>query len=414
MFLKSAVSTENKRVCQHRQRVRPYIALVLSTMMWLMCCARNVSAATLDFDLQPSADNYTFTIDSDRLFAIDDAINKEVYQNSICFNNETNSPVNLKLVNVREVSNDTWLYRNSHIRIYDGKGVYYDGKLEGATLEVDMPEEQSDEIHFDYHYSDPNARVPDNVAMGRSMECRFTFQVTQKDDLSSGWADTGDMARIIWIIAACAIVCFAIWRFTEKKRKQKKIEEETKNMDTENQTNSGAGEKETPTTPETQTDQAAETAKAASGSSSDAASGAESRKKTKHTVGGVILDVVIIFLLVVTVGTIFIRMRFDPHYVETGSMRPAYEIGALVLVDDEAYDNSDPQVGDVAVYRTGSREVMHRIKKITSDGRYIFQGDNNNTDDFTPIDKSEIVGKAVWHTNLAAPVIRKIKHLENV
>ena len=72
-------------------------------------------------------------------------------------------------------------------------------------------------------------------------------------------------------------------------------------------------------------------------------------------------------------------------------MRPEYEIGSIVLVDDTAYDSADPKVGDVAVYQTGNRQVLHRIVDIDENGDYIFEGFN-------------------W----IAPLVRKIRHLSDI
>lgn len=111
---------------------------------------------------------------------------------------------------------------------------------------------------------------------------------------------------------------------------------------------------------------------------------------------------------------IYSRFRYDTRYIQTGSMLPEYQIGALVWVDDHAYDEASPEIGDVAIYSTGSREVMHRIVGVYADGTYVFKGDNNDSSDFSPVDESAIEGKAVFHLNFLAPLIRRIHHLSSV
>lgn len=124
--------------------------------------------------------------------------------------------------------------------------------------------------------------------------------------------------------------------------------------------------------------------------------------------------IVTIIICTICAMLVFVRFRYDARYVETGSMRPEYDIGAIVLVDDKAYDDADPKVGDVAVYQSGNRQVMHRIVDIDENGDYIFEGDNNQSADFAPVERQQIVGKAVAHFNFVAPLVRKIRHLSNI
>lgn len=107
---------------------------------------------------------------------------------------------------------------------------------------------------------------------------------------------------------------------------------------------------------------------------------------------------------------LFIAFRFDLRYVETGSMLPDIKIGAICLVDPDAYENAAPQVGDVAIYSTPTRDVIHRIVRVSDEG-YIFKGDNNNSEDYSPVPAEAIGGKVVGVINIVAPLMRIIKHL---
>ena len=107
---------------------------------------------------------------------------------------------------------------------------------------------------------------------------------------------------------------------------------------------------------------------------------------------------------------LFIAFRFDLRYVETGSMLPDIKIGAVCLVDPDAYENTAPQVGDVAIYSTPTRDVIHRIVRVSDEG-YIFKGDNNNSEDYSPVPAEAIGGKVVGVINIVAPLMRTIKHL---
>lgn len=136
----------------------------------------------------------------------------------------------------------------------------------------------------------------------------------------------------------------------------------------------------------------------------------EAKRSSKDIAGWIVT----IIICAICAMLVFVRFRYDARYVETGSMRPEYDIGAIVLVDDKAYDDADPKVGDVAVYQSGNRQVMHRIVDIDENGDYIFEGDNNQSTDFAPVERQQIVGKAVTHFNFVAPLVRKIRHLSNI
>ncbi len=77
--------------------------------------------------------------------------------------------------------------------------------------------------------------------------------------------------------------------------------------------------------------------------------------------------------------------------VMSGSMSPTLEVGDLVIVrETESYE-----VGDVVVYRSGSKLIVHRIIALDGD-RVVTQGQANNVAD-PPIDSSAIQGKVVAH-----------------
>ena len=79
------------------------------------------------------------------------------------------------------------------------------------------------------------------------------------------------------------------------------------------------------------------------------------------------------------------------------SMLPLYQQGDLLY----ARKSGDYKVGDIAIYRIPDGQpaegklIVHRIKRILPDGKYVFQGDNkNDIDDVTP-DRSHLVGKPI-------------------
>jgi len=117
------------------------------------------------------------------------------------------------------------------------------------------------------------------------------------------------------------------------------------------------------------------------------------------------------FFVTLLVLLVLIPMKYELRYIETGSMEPGIRVGAIVLIDPKAYEDSAPQVGDVAMYQTATREVIHRIIRTEENG-YKFKGDNNKAEDFGIVPRDAIRGKLVLRINLVAPLIRAIKNLE--
>ncbi len=77
--------------------------------------------------------------------------------------------------------------------------------------------------------------------------------------------------------------------------------------------------------------------------------------------------------------------------VMSGSMSPTLEVDDLVIIrEKERYE-----VGDVVVYQSGSKLIVHRIIAREGD-RIITQGDANDVSD-APIEISAIKGKVIAH-----------------
>lgn len=113
----------------------------------------------------------------------------------------------------------------------------------------------------------------------------------------------------------------------------------------------------------------------------------------------VILGVVI----VLTVAVLIPRLSgATPYTVLTGSMRPNYPPGTLVVVKPIA--SSDVRVGDVVTYQLESGKapvVTHRVVDInrTMGGKTTFntQGDANDVADDNPVRPVQIRGK-LWYS----------------
>lgn len=128
-----------------------------------------------------------------------------------------------------------------------------------------------------------------------------------------------------------------------------------------------------------------------------------------------VLEVVVMLLITLLV---FMFVRYEPRYVVSGSMEPQIHVGALTFVDAQAYaKGQDPEVGDIILYRSASgREVMHRVVRVEDEDnetKIYCQGDNNASEDFSPVLKMQIIGKTKYVINFVAPVVRRIAHLES-
>lgn len=75
----------------------------------------------------------------------------------------------------------------------------------------------------------------------------------------------------------------------------------------------------------------------------------------------------------------------------SGSMEPAISVNDMVVV----CETDDYQIGDVISFKSDRSVVTHRIVEITTDG-YLTKGDANNTVDFAPVDKDDIVGMVMY------------------
>ncbi|MCU6761023.1 Signal peptidase I W [uncultured Roseburia sp.] len=104
------------------------------------------------------------------------------------------------------------------------------------------------------------------------------------------------------------------------------------------------------------------------------------------------------FLFSVTGFLLFLLLLhlsgFKSYYVLSGSMEPEIKTGSMVIVNTNA-DNF--QIGDIICYQLSDTRVTHRILSITSKDSFITKGDANEAQDFFPVNRNMIIGKAVFH-----------------
>lgn len=85
-----------------------------------------------------------------------------------------------------------------------------------------------------------------------------------------------------------------------------------------------------------------------------------------------------------------------PVAVVSGSMRPVFDVGDLVILKR----TQEVSVGDVVAYVVEGRIVMHRVVEITPDGKLVTKGDAVSLPDPWLVPREAVVGKAVYRIPL--------------
>jgi len=104
--------------------------------------------------------------------------------------------------------------------------------------------------------------------------------------------------------------------------------------------------------------------------------------------------------LSLTTAKRYVRSGFNSKYrtmrvMDTNSMEPVIDDNTLLILDQRP-KKKDLGVGDIAVYWFKDILIVHRIIGYTSDGRFIFKGDNNVFPD-APVHHNKVVYKYVGH-----------------
>lgn len=100
--------------------------------------------------------------------------------------------------------------------------------------------------------------------------------------------------------------------------------------------------------------------------------------------------VLVLLAAVVFMGPKLIGL--NPYIVESGSMEPLIPTGGIAYINTK---DTDAEVEDVVTYRIEGLDteklVTHRIVR-EEDGKFIMQGDANDSEDQNPVSKDQIVG----------------------
>lgn len=128
-----------------------------------------------------------------------------------------------------------------------------------------------------------------------------------------------------------------------------------------------------------------------------------------------ILAVVLLLIVVCSVikgkvtGEEVYIMGYKPYIVKTGSMEPAIETNALIIVKKDNF--SKVKVGEIINYKieNANLSICHRVVQKNEDGTLITKGDNNKTEDSFKISEKEYVGTVIYRMNFVGKVISNIQ-----
>lgn len=91
-------------------------------------------------------------------------------------------------------------------------------------------------------------------------------------------------------------------------------------------------------------------------------------------------------------------LGYSSYYILTGSMEPTINPGSLVVVKDGT--DQEINVGDVITFtgRNSNTITTHRVKEVINNGQeFITKGDANNVVDPISVQRSQVIGKVMFH-----------------
>ena len=134
---------------------------------------------------------------------------------------------------------------------------------------------------------------------------------------------------------------------------------------------------------------------------------AETKARKSSLVGWVVVGIASVVIIFVALGALGIR----PTLVGSGSMRPALDVGDVVMVTAVSADAVSE--GDIIQFGEGGTSTIHRVVKVQENGSRVFvtQGDANDSPDLDPVEAEQIKGRvrfripkvgwvAIWIKNL--------------
>lgn len=128
-------------------------------------------------------------------------------------------------------------------------------------------------------------------------------------------------------------------------------------------------------------------------------------KKICNFISVIILIVLTSFAMILFVPQLF---GYKNYVVVSGSMEPTIPVGSAIYV--KSFEFEEYQIGDIISYNVNDNTIItHRIVDITSNNQFITKGDANDTNDISPVDFNNIIGKEVFCIPLLGYLIYYIK-----
>lgn len=92
------------------------------------------------------------------------------------------------------------------------------------------------------------------------------------------------------------------------------------------------------------------------------------------------------------------KIKYRPITVSSGSMKPAFEPGDLIIV--KRINPTEVKLGDIITFKIDNRSlVTHRVVRIVKEnGELMFRtrGDANNSEDRQLVSQQQLIGKLVF------------------
>jgi len=116
---------------------------------------------------------------------------------------------------------------------------------------------------------------------------------------------------------------------------------------------------------------------------------AEAKTKSSSPVGWVVVGIASVVIIFVVFGA----LGFRPTLVGSGSMRPALDVGDIVVVT--AVSAEAVGEGDIIQFGEGGTSTIHRVVEVQENGSRVFitQGDANDSPDLDPVEAEQIQGR---------------------
>ena len=115
------------------------------------------------------------------------------------------------------------------------------------------------------------------------------------------------------------------------------------------------------------------------------------RKKAKDpSLSWICVSLVCVLLIFFSFGYLGVQ----PTVIYSGSMRPALDVGDIVIISEVPID--EIKEGDIIQYRTENIPIVHRVYDVSGTNVFLTKGDDNDKPDSDSILAEQIMGKVIF------------------